>query len=217
MSTHVGINPVQGGLHHCLSELSLVERVKSIWWKQTHQQRASWMVGQTTLENKVIGLNLQRLMLVFDLDWGHRLRPYLTPGKPLARLCRSLPVQPRGAAVEPSSWEPTALARPIVPRGRSEPKHPFASCCSWISSWRVRGVFSATLIDGFIFQSIYLLNYPTVSKKSFLINMVISRSGWQQKHILVQFLEKANFPPFQFIIRLPPSAVSKLRNNIWWP
>lgn len=41
---------------------------------------------------------------------------------------------------------------------------PFASCCSGISSWRVHSVCSATLIDRFIFQSIYLLNYPRASK-----------------------------------------------------
>lgn len=86
---------------------------------------------------------------------------------------------------------------------RAKARHPFASCCSWISSWRVRDVFGATLIDGFIFQSIYLLNYPTVSKKSFLINMVISRSGWQQKHILVQFVEKADVPQFHFTSGFP--------------
>lgn len=76
-------------------------------------------------------------------------------------------------------------------------RHPFASCCSWVSNRRVHSVCSATLIDRFIFQSIYLLNYPTVSKKSFLINMVISQSGWQQKHILVQLVDKADFPLFQ--------------------
>lgn len=89
----------------------------------------------------------------------------------------------------PDWWHPMLQAKA---------QNPFASCCSWTSSWGVHSVFRAALIDGFIFQSIYLLNYPTVRKKSFLINMVISRSGWQQKHVLVQFMVKAGVPQFQF-------------------
>lgn len=142
------------------------------------------------------------------LDWVLRLCPYLTPGKLLAHLYQRLPVHPHQAAARPrlglargsprSCW---ADRTPWVLQAKTQ--HPFASCCSWISGWRVRSVFSATLIDGFIFQSIYLLNYPSVSKKSFLVNMVIGQSGWQQKHILVQFREKDDIPQFQFASGFP--------------
>lgn len=204
MSAHVDVDSVQGCLHHCLSELSLVEDVKPTGWKQARHQQASWMVGQTTAENKVADLNLQHLMLVSGLDWVYRLHPYLTRKAPGPFVLKA----PHPAARGGSEAQLMGAHRPCQADGipwalQAKTWHPFASCCSWISSWRVHNVFSATLIDGFIFQSIYLLNYPIVSRKSFHINTVISQSGWQQKQILVRFVEKADVPQFQFISGFP--------------
>lgn len=166
------------------------------------------MVGQTTLENRAADLNLWCSALVFDwneclgyvLTWlQESFWPPCTKGS-LSTHTRQQQGPDWGSPVGAHGpcW---ADRTPWVLQAKTQ--HPFASCCSWISGWRVRSVFSATLIDGFIFQSIYLLNYPSVSKKSFLVNMVIGQSGWQQKHILVEFREKDDIPQFQFASGFP--------------
>lgn len=102
MSAHVDISPAQGCLHHCLPELSLIEHATSIWWKTTHHQQVSWMVGQMILEKR-LQIWIHSIFCLY-LTWTE------CAGKPLALLVWRLPIQPHWVAVKPSSWEPMALA-----------------------------------------------------------------------------------------------------------
>lgn len=166
--------------------------------KRTRCQWANWMAGEKAMRGKkgIANLNLAE----FDACIWLELSALITSPIGCKESC-SLVVLTYGDSkaqvMEPWSFPHCWYLQAVW----ATTQHPFAGC--WISSWGMQSIFYANLIDGFIFQSIYLLNYPTVSKESFLINMVINRSGSQQKHILTQFVEKVNFPNFQHISCFP--------------